>query len=172
MTLDEAIQKALDYERQVLAIYQAAAAGSGGVGQSVFSALAQEEQGHVDYLEAKRREWADHGHVTAGDLETALPPGEAVAKAVAAKAKALQSRSPEQAQSEELELLKRALVAETETSAFYEEMVATLDTAGQALFEPFLKIERGHRALVQAEIDALTGTGFWFDVAEFRFEAG
>jgi len=172
MTLDEAIRQALDYERKVLAVYQEAAARATGAGVGVFSALAKEEQGHVDYLEARLREWQEQGRVAAGDLETILPPGEKVAEEVSRRAQALQTRSPKEAQSEELELLKRALAAETDTSAFYEEMVATLDAEGKALFGPFLDIERGHRALVQAEIDALTGTGFWFDVAEFRFEAG
>lgn len=172
MTIDEAIRKALVFERKVLLIYQEAATGAGDAGARVFSALAEEEQGHVDYLEAKLRQWKETERISSGDLESSLPPGEKVAEEVSRKAKDLQARSMEEAQDAELEFLKSALVAETETSAFYEEMVATLDGDGQALFAPFLEIERGHRSLVQAEIDALTGTGFWFDVAEFRFEAG
>jgi hypothetical protein len=39
---------------------------------------------------------------------------------------------------------------------------------GQELFEHFVEIEDGHLAIVQAEIDSLTGTGAWFDVLEVR----
>jgi hypothetical protein len=51
-------------------------------------------------------------------------------------------------------------------------MVTELDAAGRELFSHFLEIEQGHQAIVQAEIDALTGLGFWFDFAEFKLEAG
>lgn len=40
------------------------------------------------------------------------------------------------------------------------------------MFRHFLEIEDGHTAIVQAEIDALEGNGFWFDFAEFDLEAG
>ena len=33
-----------------------------------------------------------------------------------------------------------------------------------------LEIERGHLALVMAQIDELTGTGYWFDTQEFNLE--
>ena len=49
--------------------------------------------------------------------------------------------------------------AETETSAFYERMVDELPAEGKALFEPFLNIDRGHRTLVQDELDALPRLG-------------
>jgi hypothetical protein len=59
---------------------------------------------------------------------------------------------------------------ERETSAFYQEMVGTLDGTGHSLFERFVEIEGGHLALVQAEIDSLSGSGYWFDTAEFSLE--
>ena len=36
----------------------------------------------------------------------------------------------------------------------------------------FMEIEEGHQAIVQAEIDALSGHGAWFDFTEIRFEMG
>ena len=68
---------------------------------------------------------------------------------------------------EELELLRKALQVETETSEFYRQMVSTLDADGRRLFERFVEIEEGHRTIVQAEIDCVSGTGFWFDTKEF-----
>ena len=170
MTIDDAIREALRYERKVLAVYQEAADECGdSVGKAVFEGLGAEERGHVEYLEAKLAEWEKDGTVTPGDVATGVPAEEDVAEALA---KTLRDNPTQGAQDTELEFLKRALEAETETSAFYERMVDELPPEGKALFEPFLKIENGHRSLVQAEIDALTGTGFWFDMAEFRFEAG
>ena len=72
----------------------------------------------------------------------------------------------------ELDMLRHALAAEHKTSAFYRQMVAELPPEGQALFQPFVEIEEGHVAIVQAEMDALTGTGTWFDVLEISLEAG
>jgi hypothetical protein len=51
-------------------------------------------------------------------------------------------------------------------------MVAELPPEGQQLFGRFLEIEEAHAAIVQAEIDSVNGTGFWFDVMEFSLEAG
>ncbi|MDH4196285.1 MAG: hypothetical protein OEW05_02645 [Candidatus Aminicenantes bacterium] len=51
-------------------------------------------------------------------------------------------------------------------------MVAELHAEGQRLFARFVEIEEGHLAMAQAEIDAANGLGFWFDVREFRLEAG
>ena len=42
----------------------------------------------------------------------------------------------------------------------------------RALFQRFLEIEDGHHAIVQAELDAVQGLGYWFDVQEFKLEAG
>ena len=38
-------------------------------------------------------------------------------------------------------------------------------------FALFLEIEEENLALVQAEIDAITGMGYWFDFREFDLEA-
>ena len=49
-------------------------------------------------------------------------------------------------------------------------MVQTLDDQGRALFARFVEIEGGHLAIVQAEIDCVSGSSFWFDTAEFSLE--
>ena len=63
-------------------------------------------------------------------------------------------------------MLKRALEVEIETGRFYSEIITELPPTGQALFNPFIAIEEWHRAIVQAEIDYVTGTGYWFDIRE------
>jgi hypothetical protein len=51
-------------------------------------------------------------------------------------------------------------------------MVGELSGERQRLFARFLEIEEGHVAIVQAEIDAVSGSGFWFDMKEFDLEKG
>jgi hypothetical protein len=40
------------------------------------------------------------------------------------------------------------------------------------MFQRFPEIEDGHNAIVQAELDSVQGLGYWFDVEEFKLEAG
>ena len=70
----------------------------------------------------------------------------------------------------ELDMLKKALTLEVEATRFFRSMVAELKDEERKLFARFVEIEEGHEAIVQAEIDALTGLGFWFDYTEFRLE--
>ena len=49
-------------------------------------------------------------------------------------------------------------------------MVRELPEEGKQLFAPFVEIEEGHLAIVRAEIDYLSKTGYWFDFKEFDME--
>jgi hypothetical protein len=49
-------------------------------------------------------------------------------------------------------------------------ITTALNDDGRRLFERFVEIEEGHVAIVQAEMDLVSGTGFWFDTAEFSLE--
>lgn len=172
-TIEAAIRTALDFERKVLGVYEdAAAASSGEAPRRVFEALAAEEAGHVAYLEARLAEWHKAGRVSAEPVPQTLPGEAAIAATVARLGQQVSPNARDEALSAELDSLKKALAAERETSAFYEQMVGELPAEGKALFAPFVDIERAHQALVQAEIDAVTGMGFWFDTTEFRLEGG
>ena len=171
MTIEEAIKTALSYENQVHDTYaDAAKQVKDATARKVFEVMAKEEQGHITYLESRLGEWQRTGHVTAEKLGTVLPSREKIE----AGAKRLHERIAVKRESatEELGLLQQALELEGETSAFYQRMVAELPLEGQQLFQRFLEIEDGHAAIVQAEIDSVTGLGYWFDVREFSLEAG
>jgi hypothetical protein len=49
-------------------------------------------------------------------------------------------------------------------------VVKELPPQDRPLFERFLEIEHGHQAIVQAEINAVAGNGYWFDVPEITME--
>ncbi len=170
MDLREAITTAIDHERRVRDHY---ARGAEEIldpqGKRVFATLAKEEQGHLAYLESRLNEWHANGKVTSPELATILPSLDWVE---AAKARVGQAPPGTIAVQGEMELLKAALDLERRTTAFYGQLVDTLPPAERGLFARFLEIEQAHLAIVQAEIDSIAGHGSWFDVMEFRLEAG
>lgn len=167
MTIEEAIKTGIEYELEVRHVYsEAAKKFRDPVARKVFTVLADEEDRHVLYLESRLEEWQRTGAVTAAALETAIPSKEAIETALAR----LASRMAQQDFGVELDMLKKALTLEVEATMFFKRMVAELKDDERRMFERFVEIEEGHEAIVQAEIDALTGLGFWFDYAEFRLE--
>jgi len=169
MTLDQAIQTALQYEGRVVAIYlDAMRKSQDPIGKKVFKTLNEDESSHVRYLKEQLDELAKAGRVKPAKLATAIPPADKIGAALKNRRSKTVSPAPE----EELNLLRRALAVEIETYEFYRKMARELPPEDRALFERFVEIEEGHRAIVQAEIDSISGLGFWFDIPEFRLEAG
>jgi rubrerythrin len=170
LTFDQAITTAIEFENKVLRVYEDAAKKSADpLGRKVFQQLAVEEAGHVAYLQSRLAEWQASGHIHLEELKTVLPSRDRILEGRKRMAKAMKGTRPA---SSEVEHLQRALAAEKETSAFYRKMVAEQSEQRQRLFARFLEIEEGHVAIVQAEIDAVSGSGFWFDMMEFDVEKG
>ena len=168
MKIEEAIQTAIQYEKKVVQVYEEAARSSlDQTGKKIFGALAKEEQQHVAYLVSRLDEWKSTGRVTAASLGTVVPSRERIDEGI----RTLQSRVAAKAPEAEMRLLKRALDVEVETSAFYVRVVKELPPEGRALFERFVEIEQGHQAIVQAEMNAVAGNGYWFDMPEISMEA-
>ena len=169
MTIEEAIKTALQYEGRVVAVYRDAMDRSEDpVGKKIFKTLNEEEMYHVRYLKGKLLELQKTGQVAPTKPTTAVPPIDKIHAAANAFRGKASSPMPET----EMGLLRRALDLEVETSKFYLKLARDLPAEDRALFEPFIEIEEGHKAIVQAEIDYISKMGFWFDVAEFRLEAG
>ena len=166
MTFEEAVKTAIDYEIKVRDTYlNSLDKIKDETGQRVFKVLGEEEQGHVDFLNLKLAEWEKTGTISASELKTAVPSQEIIKIGVAK----LDNHRTENEYETELEMLKKALVMEQETSDFYRRMIDEVDKNGE-FFKPFLEIEDGHTAIVQAEIDYLTRTGMFFDFHEFGQE--
>jgi len=164
VTVEEAIQTAIAFEKKVRDAYREARDGAAEPSARKFFALmAEEEQDHVAYLEAKQAEWTETGSVTTDGLATAVCPCEDVEKKAAELSASLEGAGA----APEIDRLRKALDVETEASAFYRDMVEKLPPAGRALFAKFRDIEEGHLALVQAEINGASNFGVWFDVQEF-----
>lgn len=171
MTIEDAIKTALDFENKVHALYEKAAHDArDATAKKVFTVLAEEEQGHVAYLESRLAEWQKDGHLSPEKVRTVLPSAERVKSAMARLRKQMGTSTGSHAA--ELASLLQALQAEDQTSAFYLKMVRELPAQGQELFARFLAIEEGHAAVVQAQIDSVKQMGFWFDMKEFDLENG
>jgi len=169
MHIEEAITMALQYENRVVGVYEEAMKTTlDPTGKHVFEVLVREEQQHVAFLKAKLEEWKKTGQVMSSGLSTAVPSRERIEEGV----RKLRSRVATEAKETELQLLKRALDIEDETSGFYARVVGELPPEHRPLFERFVEIENGHLAIVQAEMDAVSGLGYWFDMREFNIEGG
>jgi rubrerythrin len=168
MTVEQAIITAIQYESRV----QKAYAGqvdriSDPAGRRIFQTLADEEQSHLDYLHHKLEQFKQTGTVAVDTLPTSIP----TPKQIEAASRMMQNQVAAADPTNDLQMLTRALELETQTSKFYQDMVRELPPEGQRLFRRFVEIEQGHVAIVQAEIDALTRSGYWFDCLEIDLDA-
>ncbi len=167
MTLEEAIVSALDFEKKVRDHYSFAAQnGKDPAGKKFFALLAREEQGHVDYLEERLREFRSSGKVGGSELPTVIPKSDWTIEG----SEKLEASAAKRDYSGDVERLFTALKLEDEATEHYKKLVAALGPEGKALFQRFLDIEEGHTALVQAEVDVATRTGFFYDFQEFNQE--
>ncbi len=163
MTVEEAITLAIEYEIKVRdAYFQAAEDAKNDTGQRIFSVLGNEEQHHIDYLKSRLEEWQATGTVTIEKLDTVVPPIHIIEAGI----KKLDEHLAKEEHGSEIELFSKALHLEKETSEFYGKMVAELGDDGE-VFDRFVEIEKGHLAVVQAEIDFHSRSGYFFDFQDF-----
>ncbi len=71
----------------------------------------------------------------------------------------------------ELSALHTALELEERGIKFYEQQATqTSSEEAKKMFERLAVMERAHAELIQAQIDYITGTGYWFGIREFSLE--
>jgi rubrerythrin len=169
MQIEEAIITAIEYEVRIREHYvESQAAATDPVARRVFGLMAGEENDHVKYLEKKLKEWKEGKKLSAEDLETALPSLDWIEKEIGK----LASAGVKGAATVELGALETAAAIESETNQFYAGLVEKLPDEAKSFFKRFVDIEAGHLALVNAEIGAIKGSGYWFDIPEFDVETG
>ncbi len=167
MTIEEAINTAIDYETTVRNIYQDALEKvNDPKGRKFFRAMASDEQSHLNYLNHKKEQWEQTGKISADALSTAVPSLSVIAESL----KQVAEQVSEFDNKDEIVLLDKALEMELKTSAFYKSLIEKLDGEGRQMFKRFAEIEEGHVAIVRAEIDCITKSGFWLDFMEFDLE--
>ena len=168
MDIEDALAIAIDHECKVRDHYEKGVAMiEDPEGKRVFETLAREEAAHVDYLSTCRKTWVETGRIGPGDPTTVLPRTDWIE---VARERISRGPSKKIASNSELELLRIALDLERRTSAYYCDLAETIHPSHRELFTRLLAIELGHVRLVQAEIDALGGSGSWFDLVEKPLE--
>ena len=173
MSIEKAIKTAIDFETRVRQLYEEAKnQAKDPIGKKVFGVLVNEEQGHLDYLNSRLEQLQKTGTITHQGLKTAIPSKEAILQEVDKLETKVKEHDMDRHHSSELRMLQNALEVERETSTFYKKMVSEVSKEGQQLFSRFVEIEEGHLAIVQAEIDYLSGPGYWFDFKEFDLAGG
>jgi rubrerythrin len=167
MTLEEAIKTAIEYETRIHDLYQKAATTiTDPVGQQVLKALGTDELHHLTYLTGRLEVWQKTGELVVEDLETTLLPLDEIDRDV----QGLESGLKQVDRGDEKLLLSRALKIELETSEFYRKMALEMSDQAQRMFSRFLALENEHVDVVQAELDYLSKTGYWFGFKEFDME--
>ncbi|UCE37707.1 MAG: hypothetical protein JSW00_00205 [Thermoplasmata archaeon] len=173
MSIEKAIKTAIEFETRVSQLYKEAKdQAKDPIGKKVFGVLVNEELGHLDYLNSRLAEWKETGTITQTSLKTAIPSKETILQEVDKLEGKVKEHDMDRHHGSELRMLQNALEVERETSTFYKKMVSEIPAEGQQLFSRFVEIEEGHLAIVQAEIDYLSGPGYWFDFKEFDLAGG
>lgn len=167
MSLEQAVKAAISLEGKIRDLYVKSHEDcKDEAGKRFFAMLRDDEQYHMDYLRARLEELQNSGEMQFPHIETRVPSATEIERCLADAEKhlSLEDRGVLQ------QMLSNALKVEVRTSEFYAKMIS--DSKGQTkqMFERFLEIENSHIAAVQAELDYVMNTGYWFGIKEFDME--
>jgi rubrerythrin len=133
--------------------------------KNLFIRLAIDEFEHLKILE----EELSHFKKEAKLKRIRLPKTEI--EKTTANLKPILPQEKKEADINELSALQVALNLEKRAIDFYgEQEKKSKDEIAQKMWKRLREIEESHYQLIQAEIDTLTKTGFWFDFREFSLE--
>lgn len=167
MTLEEAIKTAIEYETRIHDLYQKAAVTvKDPQGKMVLKALGTDELHHITFLMKTRDQWKQTGQLIVENLESTLPPMDKIT----ADVEVARSKMDPEDLGDEKQLLSHALKVEMETSDFYRKLAEEMSDEAQRMFARFLELEKQHIEVVQAELDHLSKSGYWFGFKEFDME--
>jgi len=167
MTIQEAIETAMQYEQKIRDLYgEAARQASTPEVKRFFQMLSDDEQRHFDYLTEQLGEWKTSGKLKMKPLQSKIP----ALEGMDGEAAPVKETLSEEDRGDVKQALGKALKAELETSDFYRRLTDEFSDDAKKMFAGFLAIEENHVAAVQAELDYLNKSGYFFDVREFDME--
>jgi len=167
MSLKQAVKTAISLEGKIHDLYvKSYKECSDEMGKRFFAMLRDDEQYHMDYLTDRLDELNKGGEMQHPDIKARVPSAEEIGACLsdAEKHMAADDRGVLQ------QMLSNALRVEVRTSDFYAKMVSESDGDIKGMFARFLEIENSHIAAVQAELDYVMNTGYWFGMKEFDME--
>ena len=157
-----ALATALEAEKQSLRAYLRLAWDTRDAsGKQMFIRLATDEFEHMRLLETWQDDRRPPAAIEPSTIERLVPK---------LSDKSLQIHGTDG--QHQLSALSAALDLEKSARTFYEEQGRlTQDETARRLFSRLAEMEAAHYALIQAEIDSIQQTGFWFGLPEFTLES-
>ena len=165
MNVKEAIEAAMRYEQEIRDLYgEEARRAVTPEAKRFFQMLSDDEQCHFDYLNDLLNQWETTGRLEIKPIPSDIPAIRDVNREVAP----VREKLAEKDRGDLKQALSKALQAEMETSGFYRKLSEEIAGETKEIFANFLVIEENHVSAVQAELNALNKSGFFFDVREFE----
>jgi rubrerythrin len=163
----EAIKYATRMEIQGRSFYEhVAGVTKSEHGKKVFRKLAEDEIGHIQKFSEiftsvlGNDEWK--AYIEKEEMEKQTVLGELKAR--------VEKRGQEE-KATDLEALRIGLELERNSIDYYNKQARNTENAVlKDLFSRIISEEQFHYDLLQAQYDNITGSGFWFDMAEFRMD--
>lgn len=163
----EIFTTALKYEEKIRDLYlSAATAIDDERGKSIFKALADDEQSHVDFLHYSLEQLRADETIDTSRLSTMIP----AQNLIDAQLEKLRVEIPEKMLGDVKTVLSSALKMEKQTSAFYRDARDKTEGAVRDILNKFFEIEERHVDVVQIEVDHAMHNGMWFDFMEANLE--
>jgi rubrerythrin len=134
-------------------------------GKNMFIRLASDEAEHVSILECQARHLQEHGDW----LKLEIEPSEVEMIVPRLERRDIKVRGT--SGHNQLAALEIALALELKAMEYYRHQ-HRLETDAKArdMYQRLAKMEEAHYELIQAELDSITNTGFWFGLREFSLE--
>jgi rubrerythrin len=168
MTSEEIFSTALEYEKKIRDLYRSAVETiDDDRGKALFKALADDEQGHVKFLEYSLGILQEQKQLGTKKPDTAIP----LPARDLEKIQEMAHKIPKNILGDLKRVLNAALSLEIETSRFYHDAIQkTQQGPIRDILKKFYDIEQRHVEVVQIELDFASNNGYWFNFMETDME--
>ena len=163
----ELLTKAIEVEKNGLQTYLKFARETKEVtGKDMFILLANDEYDHMNLLSDMMKEVLESDSVILPeDIDLSI------IEKVVPRLRKKDKLTVGQAGATELTALKTARDMERNAIDYYKRLRESLtDEKLRNIAQRLVEMEEGHFDIIQMQIDSVTNTGFWFDMAEFSLE--
>ena len=134
-------------------------------GKNMFIRLAMDELEHRQILERQLNKLLE-----GGKWENVEVPKSEIEK-ISPTIREKQQRIKGESGLAEMDALNTALDLEKKAAAFFREKAELIDEPeAKSLFIRLAEWEDAHYDMIQAELDSIQGTGFWFGIPEFQMD--
>ena len=161
--------QALGFEQEIRDLYRTAESMVDDErGKAIFRNLADDEQSHIDFLEAGLKTLEKNGTIDTSLLTTKIPD----IKVMQSKIEQMKTRIPERMLGDIKSVLSSAFKMEVETTEFYKNAYDNTEGEIKKVMGKFVEIEQRHTDVVRIELDHASHNGFWFNFMELSMEEG